>query len=283
MKRVLTAAIGIPLALWAVFRLPATWFLLLILVIAELAVVEYVRLAQTWTSKRVLAFLYVAVPLVTASLMPWWVLDHSSLWLSADFVAVARLIGFSGLICIAIVAASWILLARIPVKDAMGALGSLCFGVPYLVLPAVSLCYLQATDPWLLLLLLAVVWAGDSAAFVVGSKLGKHKLAPTISPNKSWEGAVASLVGALAAALVWREFYSAKTGLALLILVAVTGVVAQLGDLVESMLKRGAGVKDSGTLLPGHGGILDRFDALFFAAPVFGVGVYVIALLEDVS
>ena len=194
-------------------------------------------------------------------------------WLSEDSVALVRLIGFGGLIGIAIAAATWILFARIPVEDSMGALGSLCFGVPYLVLPTVSLCYLQRTDPWLLLLLLAVVWTGDSAAFIVGSRFGKHKLAPIISPNKSWEGAVASLIGALAVVLVWREFYAEKTGVSLMVVVVFTNVIAQLGDLVESMLKRGAGVKDSGTLLPGHGGVLDRFDALFFAAPVFLLGV----------
>ena len=178
------------------------------------------------------------------------------------------------LACISIAAAIWVLSARIPVKETMVAVGSLCFGLPYLVLPAASLCFLQHSEPWLLLLLLGVVWVGDSAAFVVGSKYGRHKLAPTISPNKSWEGAAASLIGALIVALAWREFYAEETGLSLVILAVVTSVIAQLGDLVESMLKRGAGVKDSGSLLPGHGGILDRFDALFFAAPVYVLGIF---------
>ena len=274
MKRVLTAAVGIPLALWAVFRWTEAWFLLLILIVVEIAVFEYVRLAQAWTSRRVLKFLYLTVPLITALLSPWWIPEKSIRWILEDAGTVAMMVGTGMLTCIAIAAAVWVLCARIPVKESMVGVGSLCFGLPYFVLPAAILCYLQHADPWLLLLLLGLVWAGDSAAFVVGSRYGKHKLAPTISPNKSWEGAVANLIGALVVAFVWREFYARETGLSLVVLVVVTSVIAQLGDLVESMLKRGAGVKDSGNLLPGHGGILDRFDALFFAAPVFGLGIF---------
>jgi phosphatidate cytidylyltransferase len=268
MKRVLTAAVGIPLALWAVFRLPEAWFLVLVLIIIELAVIEYVRLARAWASKRVLAFLYLAVPLVSALLTPWW--------LAEGWFGVQILTGIVSISVIAIAAAVWVLFARVPVEESMVSVGSLCFGFFYLVIPAASLCYLQYAEPWLLFLLLALVWTGDSAAYVVGSRFGNHKLAPVISPNKSLEGAAASVVGALAVAFVWREFYIEQTGLSLMVLVVFTNIAAQLGDLVESMLKRGAGVKDSGSLVPGHGGVLDRFDALFFAAPVFGLGVYLI-------
>jgi phosphatidate cytidylyltransferase len=279
MKRVLTAVVGIPLALWAVFYLPELWFFLLVLVLVELAVFEYVRLAQAWTPKVVLSSLYLAVPGVITMLWLSMVTEWSNSLHPAESVILAMRIGFSTVICIAIAAATWILFARVPAKDAMSSLGSLCFGIPYLAFPAVSLCYLQKMDPWLLVLLLAVVWTGDSAAYFIGSRFGRHKLAPTISPNKSWEGAAASLIGALIVALVWREFYAEETGLSLVILVVVTSVIAQLGDLVESMLKRGAGVKDSGSLLPGHGGILDRFDALFFAAPVYALGIFWIGLV----
>ena len=279
MKRVLTAAVGIPLALWAVFDLPELWFFLLILILVELAVFEYVRLAQAWTSKVVLSSLYLAVPGVITILWLSLVSEWSNSLHPTESVILAMRIGFSTVSCIAVVAATWVLFARVPVNNAMSSLGSLCFGIPYLAFPAVSLCYLHKIDPSLLMLLLAVVWTGDSAAFVVGSLFGKHKLAPTISPNKSWEGAAAGLIGALIVTLVWREFYAEETGLSLVILAVVTSVIAQLGDLVESMLKRGAGVKDSGSLLPGHGGILDRFDALFFAAPVYALGIFWIGLL----
>jgi phosphatidate cytidylyltransferase len=152
-----------------------------------------------------------------------------------------------------------------------------------------------------LLVLMLLVWCGDIAAFYVGKAIGKHKLAPRVSPGKSWEGAIASVVGAVAVGLLLFRFSGAiadslrnihllspaamstssqvrSVPLWVVVLFAVVvNVSAQFGDLVESALKRGAGVKDSGTLLPGHGGVLDRIDALLFALPV-GMIFYVAGL-----
>jgi phosphatidate cytidylyltransferase len=145
-----------------------------------------------------------------------------------------------------------------------------------------TLYLLSAADngPSLLLFLLLVVWSGDIAALYIGRAFGRWTLAPRLSPNKTWEGSIAS-VGAsvgIAALLVWVggmlnaravEYvsypgtYTHWIGLAVLL-----NIAAQVGDLVESAIKRGAGVKDSGRLLPGHGGVLDRIDALLLAAPV---------------
>jgi phosphatidate cytidylyltransferase len=125
-----------------------------------------------------------------------------------------------------------------------------------------------------------VVWAGDIAALYVGRRWGRHKLAPTISPNKTWEGALGSVAGSLLVTwlpaglaicfrvirLVWLSYPGDY--LVLAALAVVVNVAAQVGDLAESALKRSAGVKDSGSLLPGHGGVLDRIDALLLAAPV---------------
>jgi phosphatidate cytidylyltransferase len=128
--------------------------------------------------------------------------------------------------------------------------------------------------------LLCVVWAGDIAALYVGRTLGRHKLAPRLSPNKTWEGAVGSLAGSVLAAggllalANWlTQWNSARLSFPdevwyWLVLAVVVNVAAQVGDLAESALKRSVGVKDSGTLLPGHGGVLDRIDALLLAAPV---------------
>jgi phosphatidate cytidylyltransferase len=142
-----------------------------------------------------------------------------------------------------------------------------------------------------LLYVMLLVWAGDIAAFYVGRAIGKHKLAPRISPGKTREGAVASVLGATVVALLLFRFVSpiykgliqvhlvspsfmadappepAPIWLVVLFAVCIN-VAAQLGDLVESAMKRGAGLKDSGSLLPGHGGMLDRIDALLFAMPV---------------
>jgi phosphatidate cytidylyltransferase len=141
---------------------------------------------------------------------------------------------------------------------------------------------------WLLYLLL-VVWAGDIFAYAVGRSVGRHLMAPRVSPKKTWEGAAASLAASLlvgsllftyalkiSSFLLQVRLIERRDGLfgpkpelwPLILLTVALNIAAQLGDLVESLIKRGAGVKDSGTILPGHGGMLDRIDALLFAAPL---------------
>ncbi|MFH1006705.1 MAG: phosphatidate cytidylyltransferase [Candidatus Latescibacterota bacterium] len=121
----------------------------------------------------------------------------------------------------------------------------------------------------LVMLLFGMLWAMDTAAYFVGRRFGRHKLFPRVSPKKSVEGAIGGLIGSLAVAFVAActvtPFLPMGHHLAL---GAIVGVAGQVGDLAESQLKRDAGVKDSSTLLPGHGGILDRFDSLFFAGPL---------------
>lgn len=112
------------------------------------------------------------------------------------------------------------------------------------------------------------IWVCDSAAFSVGRKLGRHKLFPRVSPNKTWEGAVAGFVAALAVFVLARALVLPYLSVAQsLVCGSIVGVVGQVGDLAESLLKRDAGVKDSSSLIPGHGGVLDRFDSLLFVAP----------------
>jgi phosphatidate cytidylyltransferase len=126
--------------------------------------------------------------------------------------------------------------------------------------------------PWgkeWVLLLIGITWLGETAAYVVGSKLGRHALAPVISPNKTVEGAVAQLVVSVVAALVAQAwFFSALPRSHAMIVGALLGIVGQVGDLVESTIKRSVGTKDTGRLIPGHGGMLDRIDSLLFNTPV---------------
>lgn len=134
---------------------------------------------------------------------------------------------------------------------------------------------LAAQNRYWLLYALVLNWIGDIGAYYVGRTLGRHKLAPVVSPGKSWEGSAASL----AASLIFGFFFlrwaiPAVPPMAALVLTAVANVAGQFGDLCESALKRGAGVKDSGTLLPGHGGWLDRVDSTLFTLPV----VYIYAV-----
>lgn len=158
-------------------------------------------------------------------------------------------------------------------------------------------CLVQLREQWqgaiLLLYLLLLVWAGDIFAYFVGKPFGRHRMSPRISPHKTWEGALASVAASvgvgvlllqgavplsrrlLEAGLIERKdgvFSTSQFSLAQVIVVSIVlNVAAQLGDLVESLIKRGAGVKDSGAILPGHGGMLDRVDALLFAAPVLWI------------
>ncbi len=121
-----------------------------------------------------------------------------------------------------------------------------------------------------LLFLLLCVWVCDSAAFYVGSTLGRRKLAPRISPNKTVEGGLGGLMGALATGLVLKAFAFVPWTFPFTVVASLgIAVVAMTGDLAESLIKRNAGVKDSGSLIPGHGGILDRVDALLFSVPLF--------------
>jgi len=126
----------------------------------------------------------------------------------------------------------------------------------------------SGTDgPRLLMFVLVITWVGDTAAYFVGRAIGKHPLAPVLSPKKSWEGTIASILGALLVAVVFARWFIVP--LPHLLAMAVVGNIAgQAGDLLESAYKRSAGVKDSGSLLPGHGGVLDRIDALILAIPV---------------
>lgn len=127
---------------------------------------------------------------------------------------------------------------------------------------------------WLTLVLMLYVWGADTGAYFAGHRFGKHKLAPRVSPGKTWEGVAGGLVTVLAVALlagIYR-FGFGPGALALWVALSLfTGLVSVLGDLFESRLKRIAGVKDSGTLIPGHGGVLDRIDAFTAAAPVFAL------------
>jgi phosphatidate cytidylyltransferase len=126
----------------------------------------------------------------------------------------------------------------------------------------------QMSVHWLLLAL-ASNWAGDSAAYYVGRSLGKHRLAPVVSPKKSWEGAAGSVAGSVIFGVIYMGYFMPSVRVWTVVLIAVAANIAgQFGDLAESAMKRGAGVKDSGNLLPGHGGMLDRVDSSLFALPV---------------
>jgi phosphatidate cytidylyltransferase len=144
-------------------------------------------------------------------------------------------------------------------------------GFVYLSLGLVALIFLRGWQEYLVFLLFAIVWGGDTAAYLIGRRFGKHKIAPRISPGKSWEGLAASIVASAAIAYGFTYATAPTTrfdAAPILLLGALLAVVGLLGDLFESSLKRHAEVKDSGHLIPGHGGLFDRVDALLPCAIV---------------
>ena len=263
MKRVLTAAVLIPLVLLLIFKAPFWLITPVVCVVAELAMWEYLGLADASGAKtpRIAALIGVGLVFLCVFYRP---------------ELLAQLLGAIAL-ALLIVASFTAPLKRVLPDAAYSMFGVLYIGLTLATLPLLSA---QENGPSLLLFLFFVVWAGDIAALYVGRSFGKKKLAPAISPGKTWEGSIASVAGSMIVALLLLLLASSLVRknidvlsypgsmLRWLFLAVLLNVAAQVGDLVESAIKRGAGVKDSGTLLPGHGGVLDRIDALLLAAPV---------------
>ena len=263
MKRILTALVLIPLVLAAAL-LGQLWLVTLVSAAAAvLAGWEFLALTERKGAKPPIIAVLVALLALFAGGYEWP--DQSTAILGLLSLALLVYCTFSS-----------------PVERVMADASASIFCLLYtgFTLTALPALREQTNGPSLLIFLLCVVWAGDIAAYYMGRALGRHKLAPTLSPNKTWEGALGSVAGSLLAAggLVslahWlAQWDSSKLSFPddlwywLTVAVAVN-VAAQLGDLTESALKRSAGVKDSGNLLPGHGGMLDRIDALLLAAPV---------------
>lgn len=262
MKRILTAIVLIPVVLGLVFLAPKWLFALCVAVVAMLASWEYMNLADAGGFKPPRMVVLAAEFLLFVGYLEW----------------PDRTMAVFGLLCLLIFVYCTF---KCPVERIMADTAAAVFGVVYvaatlLVLPVL---HEEANGPSLVTFLLCTVWAGDSLALYAGKFFGKHKLAPTLSPKKTWEGSLGSVVGSMLAALILivlasilqkRDItvlsYADETWYWLLLAVVVN-VAAQVGDLAESGLKRSVGVKDSGNLLPGHGGMLDRIDALLLAAP----------------
>ena len=298
MKRVLTAAILIPLVILALFRAPLWLFTMLVLGVALLAAREYFDIAEATGVKpfRGLSYIFLICIFMVSYVGGKVLMDvhHPQQPLPVEAVASLSLL--------LIVFSPFILLAaamtRASLPQALPDSASSLLVLPYVgaSLASASLVRSGSNGALFLLVLLLLVWSGDIAAYYVGRAIGKTKLASRISPGKTWEGAVASALGTTLVGLLLLHYLQviydflahihmisppsetvlstmtvSLTPVPLSIAIAFAlcvNVAAQFGDLAESMLKRGAGLKDSGTLLPGHGGMLDRIDALLFALPI---------------
>jgi len=264
MKRVLTAVVLAPLVLALVFLGPAWSLTVAVAAVAMLAAWEFMALTERCGAKPPRIPVLAAIAALFAGNYQW----------------PDETITFFGFLCIILLL--YCVFAS-PTERVLADATSSVFALFYLGLTLIPIPMLreQSNGPSLLAFLFLTVWAGDILAMYTGRMFGRRKLSPKLSPNKTWEGTIGSVLGSVAVAGILlavstylAQWNSARLSFAdevwwyWLILAVVVNVAAQVGDLAESALKRSAGVKDSGTLLPGHGGMLDRIDALLLAAPV---------------
>ncbi|MFZ2237354.1 MAG: phosphatidate cytidylyltransferase [Dokdonella sp.] len=263
-KRVLTALVLLPIAIGIVLLSPLPWFAVILALVFALAGWEWTRLCgvETFFMRGLLVFVFLA------SCAILWTLRDTPLWrltiaLGVVWWAVA-LFWFRH-----VVFGAAPLVRNVAIKLLAGG---------FVLIPAwVAAVQLQGNPrhgPYWVLFMLVLIWAADSFAYFSGSRWGRSKLAPSISPGKTWAGVYGALIGSGLVAVL-GGWLLGETGWewALLVLVAViTIAVSIVGDLFESLVKRQANAKDSGTLFPGHGGLFDRLDSVFAAFPIFVAG-----------
>jgi phosphatidate cytidylyltransferase len=285
LKRVLTAAVLIPIVLLLVLRAPVPVLAFVAGVVALLAIHELLKLAEGYNIRPLYkpTYVFVALFFLLIAISPEASSTPALSTSGFAFVAVC-FAGFAPFIFLAVA------MRREELSSAFPAAMLAAFAFAYIGLPMASLVQLreQWQGSFFLLYLLLLVWAGDIFAYFIGKSLGTHRMSPRVSPKKTWEGAVASVVASVAVGMLMTHYavpisrallharlieqrdgvFTEPALFPIIILSIVLNVAAQLGDLVESVIKRGAGAKDSGAILPGHGGMFDRIDALLFAAPV---------------
>jgi phosphatidate cytidylyltransferase len=271
-SRLITAFILIPLVIAALFWLPLSGFAITTIVICMLAAWEWGQFAGMATRQQriwlaVLCGLLLAVMLFT--LQPYQRDLHqlqmeSSLWASLIWWVVALVL----VLFYPASAAVW--RHSRPLRLLFGVLTVIPFFWGMMALRQYHYDTDHFAGAWWLLFVMFLVWGADSGAYMFGRLFGKHKLAPKVSPGKTWEGFLGGLVCSAVIAWLFALFAPLTIATSTLIICAVIAALASvLGDLTESMFKREAGIKDSGNLIPGHGGILDRIDSLTAAVPVF--------------
>jgi len=285
-KRIATAVVLIPLVLLLVLKAPAYLLVIVSGAVALLAIAELLKLVTHYGVQPLSSLIYGFVALFFA-----FVIAVSS-------GRTALLETTATIYCMALMAvlAPFVFLTaamrRAELSSGYPAAAASVFAFAYVAMPMALLVEIRrqpAGAIWVIYTLLAV-WAGDIFAYFVGKAVGRHRMSPEISPKKTWEGAVASILASVIIGTLWIQnapgisaaflrwgLIERRDGMwgleqpslwPIILLSAVVNIAAQLGDLVESLIKRGAGVKDSGTILPGHGGMLDRIDAMLFAVPV---------------
>lgn len=285
LKRTLTALLLIPPVVYLIGWSPEWLFVLMVAAAVVLALREYFALCRVM-GIRVFSWLgYVAgVGLCVAQILP------------ADLyrTAVTPL-----MVALVLVIPIFAMRPSVDLKSYLVTTATTIFGIMYIGLTLACIVPIRFSvndlgNPWVLggetgpvpgllhgarlvLFLFTVIWAGDICAYLVGRSVGRLPFFTRISPRKTWEGAIAGLLGSIIAGLLFTHWFLPRTQTAAVILLSLLIAVAgQIGDLVESAIKRGASQKDSGDLLPGHGGMLDRIDSLLLAAPAFWLALLIL-------
>lgn len=262
LQREAAAAVAIPLVLGILFFLPPLAFSLLVAAIGLATLWEFYRIAEK-----------TGLPVArNVGILAGAAVLGAAAWSYSGEPGGVILRGSSAIVfalLLALLSCVPPLFTGVESRRALGGASATAFGVLSIALPATSLDFLRVISPRAVLYLFLIVWGCDSFAYYSGRAFGRRKLAPRVSPNKTWEGTIGGLAGATvigAAGGTWwllpglGPVWGAAAG-------ALVSSAGQIGDLVESLWKRGAGVKDSGTFLPGHGGFYDRIDSLLFAGP----------------
>jgi len=285
-KRIATAVILIPLVLLLVLKAPPYVLAIVAGAVAMLAIAEFLKLVTHYGVQPLGPATYAFVALFFAFVIV------ASANRTPLVETTAMLYGLALATALAPFVFLTVTMRRTDLASGYPAAAASVFAFAYIAIPMALLIAIRqqpAGAIWTIYTLLTV-WAGDIFAYLVGKSLGRHRMSPEISPKKTWEGAVASILASVIVGTLWFQHAPGisaallRVGLIerrdgmfglqqpqlwpIILLSAVVNIAAQLGDLVESLIKRGAGVKDSGTILPGHGGMLDRIDAMLFAVPV---------------
>lgn len=269
-QRILTALTLASLVLWALFGLSDDYLMVLFAVVIMAGTYEWLKLANIQNLVFKLLFFLAQAFLIS---FVWYLVESKQelvVMILASAVLAWLLIMFwlalyeKGIVKIQLHQISRVLLGLILLPVCLLAIGFILQGFQ--------------NDRLTILLMFILIWGADVAAYFSGKAFGKHKLAPTISPGKSWEGVFGALLGTvlISAVAAWLMNYSIQMLPGFVVFCLLVVVLSVVGDLFESLLKRQVGIKDSGNILPGHGGVLDRIDSLIAASPLFALGMYLL-------
>lgn len=273
LPRILTAVVLIPAVVAVVWFGPPALFTAIAAVIATLALIEFLDLGERVGLRAIRKWTIACAGGLFYAQYSLGLVETHSLGEGLSLVrhAASEVFSIEGVLVMFLFGATAISLAtRRPLQEVLPAISISSAGLVFIALPfsyLVRLDEIGTVGRQFVLFTLCLIWAGDVLAYFIGRSLGRVPMAPLLSPKKTWEGALGNLLASLIVA-VWFARWMRTETLTVLVIAGLANVAGQMGDLMESAYKRGASVKDSGSLLPGHGGMLDRIDSLILASPI---------------